>query len=316
MDGEKVVSRRAHSVIVVDYHYGGLNPVELGQENCLPSHSFGPAVRTHWLLHYVVSGFGKFVREEKTYQVGPGQIFVIPPYLETYYEADRENPWHYVWIGFTTGEVLPEALAHPVITCPEAREIFGEMISGSGMGEGQSAYLSGCLWKLMSIFLNQGTPRADYVDKAVSCMNAEFANGITVREVADRLGLDRSYFSTIFSEKMGIPPGEYLTGLRLAEAAKLMTVYGESPSLAAISVGYRDLYHFSKMFKKHFGASPRNYVNTCREKAVQKASSDESRDMSRAGTDEGKTLPKTGPDESEAVPQSRPAAGNPAAERN
>lgn len=47
--------------------------------------------------------------------------------------------------------------------------------------------------------------------------------------------------------------------LRMEKAAELMTVYGEKPSTAGASVGYPDIYHFSKMFKKHFGVSPREY---------------------------------------------------------
>ena len=39
-----------HSEIVIDYRYGGLNPVEFGHEKCEPAHAYGPAVRTYWLL--------------------------------------------------------------------------------------------------------------------------------------------------------------------------------------------------------------------------------------------------------------------------
>ena len=51
------------SVIVIDSHFPGLNPVQFGSEECAPGHFFGPAVRTYWLLHYVVSGKGTFVAE-------------------------------------------------------------------------------------------------------------------------------------------------------------------------------------------------------------------------------------------------------------
>ena len=73
--------RRIHSEIVIDSGYGGLNPVQFGYESCISCHCFGPAVRTHWLLHYVVSGFGSFTREGAVHRLGPGQIFVIPPYM-------------------------------------------------------------------------------------------------------------------------------------------------------------------------------------------------------------------------------------------
>lgn len=251
-----------HSEIIIDCHYGGLNPVQFGYETCQPAHSFGPAVRTHWLLHYVASGFGKFTREGVTYRVGSGQIFVIPPFLETYYEADRERPWQYMWIGFTTEEKLPEVFSQPVIACPGVGDVFNEMMSCSSMENGRSAFLSGCLWKLVAVLLEKGKPKADYIDKALNCMHSEYSRGITIREIADRLGLDRSYFSTAFSKRIGVSPSEYLINLRLAKAAELMRIYKERPSTAAISVGYDDPYHFSKIFKKRFGMSPREYIRS------------------------------------------------------
>lgn len=248
-----------HSEIVIDYHYGGLNPVEFGHEKCAPSHAYGPAVRTYWLLHYVVSGFGRFERDGITHRVEPGQIFVIPPYQETYYEADDKKPWYYIWVGFTTGEQLPELLMQPVISNLDAGAIFQEMFSCSNMESGRSAYLTSCLWKLMAVLLEKETPKEGYVEKALNCMHSEYSRGITIQEIAGRLGLDRSYFSGIFSRQMGSSPSEYLINLRLQKAAALMTVYGENPSTAARSVGYEDLYHFSKIFKKHYGVSPREY---------------------------------------------------------
>ena len=248
-----------YSEIIIDHQYSGFNPVQFGYETCAPSHSYGPAVRTHWLLHYVVSGFGRFERNGVVHRISPGQIFVIPPYLETYYEADAERPWQYIWIGFTTEEQLPEEFFQPVISCPDAGELFQEMKSCSSMENGRSAYLSACLWKLIALLLERGKSKSDYIDKALNCMHSEYSQGITIKEIADRLGLDRSYFSTVFSERVGISPSEYLINLRLTKAAELMRIYRERPSTAAMSVGYEDLYHFSKIFKKHFGVSPREY---------------------------------------------------------
>ena len=248
------------AVIVMDAHYGGLNPVQLGRQDCEPGHAFGPAVRTHWLLHYVHSGTGCFQRDGVTYQIKPGEIFVIPPYMETWYGADAERPWKYTWIGFEADGPLPEILSRPVISCPEAGVLFDEMLTCDKMENGRSAFLAGCLWKLMSLFLERGEKKPDYVDKAIHCMRSEYASGITIQEVADRLGIDRSYFSALFSGQTGMPPNEYLIRLRLSRAAELMKVHGERPSTAAISVGYHDLYHFSRIFKKYYGMSPRTWM--------------------------------------------------------
>lgn len=249
-----------HSEIITDCHYSGLNPVQFGYENCAPGHSFGPAVRTHWLLHYIVSGFGEFTKDGISHKVSPGQIFVIPPYQETYYEASHKNPWKYIWIGFTTNQELPDIFSQPVISCPQAGALFGEMISCSNMENGKSAFLTGCLWKLLSLLLEQGPIQSDYIEKALACMHSEYMNRISIQEIADRLGLDRSYFYTLFSERMGMAPSDYLIHLKLTKAAELMLVHHERPSIAAASVGYEDFFHFSKIFKKHYGMSPRNYI--------------------------------------------------------
>ena len=246
--------------IVIDQHYKGFNPVQFGSESCEAGHFFGPSVRSHWLLHYVVHGFGIFERDGVSRAVKPGDIFVIPPYQETYYEADRKKPWRYIWIGFTAvGEEVPAPLQSAVIHCPGAGKVFEDMLRCGKLENGRSAFLAAKIWELFSILLEEGEGTAGYIEKALNYMNSEYINGITVQQVAEMLNLNRSYFSELFKDQMGVPPQTYLINLRLEKAAQLLTLYGETPATAGISVGYPDIYHFSKIFKQHFGLSPRQY---------------------------------------------------------
>lgn len=247
------------SEIIINEDYHGLNPVVFGRERCEPSHSFGPAVRTYWLLHYVVSGKGRFVREGKTYYLGKGDIFVIPPMLETYYEADKNDPWHYIWIGFTASDIPKKVLDKPVLHLPLSGRIFQDMKRCSELEGGRSAYLSSRLWELMSMLLDEGSGSAGHIEKALSIIHSEYANGITVTELSHRLNLDRTYFSALFKKKVGLSPVKYLNELRLNQAADLIKNHGMAPGIAALSVGYADYCNFLKAFKKHFGCSPRAY---------------------------------------------------------
>ena len=154
---------------------------------------------------------------------------------------------------------LPQAFNDPVLHISGAGRIFEDMLSCKKMENGKAAFLCSKLWELISLILEGEEPAADYIKKARSIMKAEYVNGITVAQVSEMLGLDRSYFSTIFKNKMGVSPQQYLMRLRLEKAAELMTIHGESPSVAAMSVGYPDIYHFPKIFKSHFGVSPRAY---------------------------------------------------------
>ena len=62
------------SEIVIDQHYKDFSPMQFGSETCDPGHFFGPSVRTHWLLHYIVYGFGRFERDGISYSVKTGDI--------------------------------------------------------------------------------------------------------------------------------------------------------------------------------------------------------------------------------------------------
>ena len=75
------------------------------------------------------------------------------------------------------------------------------------------------------------------------------------------LVINRSYFSSLFNDKIGIPPKEYLIRYKLEIAAELMTKENKSISLSAFSVGYNNIYNFSKVFKKYYGVSPRTYIS-------------------------------------------------------
>lgn len=248
-----------HSEIIVNHHYHGLNPILFGYEINRPAHAYGPAVRTFWLLHYVVSGFGRFARGGVTHQLGPGEVFVIPPYEQTRYEADPSHPWDYIWIGFQVEGEIPEVLQTSVIRCAAAGQIFEDMKRCGSLESGRSAFLAGQLWLLLALLSDTAGAKTDFVDKAVSCIRSEYMTDLTVASLSERLGVDRSYFSAQFKKRTGQPPGQYLAHYRLQKAAELLTTYGQPPSMAALSTGHSDLFHFSRMFKRFFGVSPRAY---------------------------------------------------------
>lgn len=248
-----------HSVFVADEGYQDLNPVSFGYHACPASHGYGPAVRTYWLIHYIVSGRGFFECHGNRYTLSAGSMFVITPYEETYYEADSADPWHYIWIGFTCQGTPPAALPD-VIELPGGLPIFQAMKLCENQESGRSAFLCARLWELFALLLKKEQTDVDPVERALDYMHSEYMTGITVEQISHRLNLDRSYFSTMFRKKVGISPGKYLLQYRMHAAATLLLDNGKSVSVTANSVGYSDIYVFSKMFRRFYGVSPREYV--------------------------------------------------------
>lgn len=90
-------------------------------------------------------------------------------------------------------------------------------------------------------------------------METNFDRDLSLAGVADRFHYHPSYFSTLFKQSVGTTFSDYLYGLRMREAARLLK---ESKLYAATigqKVGYPGAAYFTKAFKKQYGMSPDQY---------------------------------------------------------
>lgn len=243
---------------VLNKAYKGINPVEFGYQTCESNHKWGPGIRTYWLLHFVVSGTGIFQTKDNTYTLQPGQIFVTEPYTQIFYQADKNNPWEYIWLAFTCDEGLPVELPS-VLTRPELQPLFESLKLATRLQNGRTEFLCAKVWELFSILLEEKAEKPDYIQQAVNLIHAEYMNDLTVQTLALRLGLDRTYFSALFKKHLGTSPKQYLLHYRMEQAAMLLSRQQTPVGIIAVSVGYNDVYTFSKAFKRHFGCAPTDY---------------------------------------------------------
>ncbi len=94
-------------------------------------------------------------------------------------------------------------------------------------------------------------------------MNDNYTKELTLTKLAARIHLAPIYFSRKFKEYFGLAPINYIIELRLHEAAILLRNSSLSIQQVAEQVGYKDSFHFSKLFKRHFGTAPQSFrVNT------------------------------------------------------
>lgn len=84
------------------------------------------------------------------------------------------------------------------------------------------------------------------------------AREITLGEMARMAGMSVPYFCSRFKAAFGLSPMECLIQHRMHHAAHLLNDRTLAVAAVAEAVGYNDPFHFSKMFKKHFGMSPRS----------------------------------------------------------
>lgn len=84
---------------------------------------------------------------------------------------------------------------------------------------------------------------------------------MTLHQLAGNAGISVPHLSAEFKRCYGDSPINYLIRQRLQQARYLLLDRGLSIGEIAAKVGYEDIFHFSKLFKKHFGRSPRSMRN-------------------------------------------------------
>ncbi len=77
--------------------------------------------------------------------------------------------------------------------------------------------------------------------------------------MADYIGINRTYLTSIFKEKMDKSPQEFLMQVRMSKACELLLNTDVPINVVAREVGYEDQMAFSKMFRKKNGLSPDQY---------------------------------------------------------
>jgi len=250
-----------------------------GTQQCSRGHSYGPAVRDYFLIHYIHRGKGVFKVDGKKFELKRGEGFVIWPHLLSYYQADENNPWQYSWIGFTglkAEDYLKEAgitKARPFFRTQNSEKtsaIFNEMTETGNLKKSKEIKLMGLLYLFFSELIensdqqhkNNKNLKQEYLKKAVNYIDRNYSRpDLKISDIASYLNLNRSYLWQLFSELLDKSPQQYLIEFRIEKAALLLENYDLKVRSAALSVGYEDPFNFSKIFKKVMGETPSHYKN-------------------------------------------------------
>lgn len=217
----------------------------------------------------------------KTYELGPGQAFIIRPGEETTYRADDDDPWSYMWVGFHgyRAEDFIEAMGYvkgsPIIKIEQmdtCAECINKMLEYSQITRINEVKRMSALMLLFATIMEDNAsdaqesdnieyPSKIYVKAAVDFITEKYMNKIKIDDIADFIGISRSHLTGSFKKEMGVSPQEYLINFRLEKAASLLRSSKEQINIIAYQCGYEDSLSFSKAFKQKFGMSPKSFRN-------------------------------------------------------
>lgn len=102
------------------------------------------------------------------------------------------------------------------------------------------------------------------IGRALAFMREHFAEAITLTDVAQAARLSRFHFCRLFHTQTGVPFHDYLHELRVNRAKALLADRYMTITEVAYAVGFNDLSHFDRTFRRIVGRSPTEYRTSMR----------------------------------------------------
>lgn len=250
-----------------------------GIQKCQSNYSWGPGVRDHYLLHYVISGKGVYQVSGRTYALREGDLFLAYPNQNIFYQSDEREPWEYCWVGFdgTDAALLMEqtelSTENPVYRF-EGDELYKQMMQvyhAQGSRPYETTYMTGALYQLLSILIRVSRPvrrqsaAASHVARACDFIANYYALPISVEDIAAHVGLSRSRLYRAFQKEARLSPVQYLSHFRIRQACVLLRRGDLSIKAVAQSVGFENQLYFSRRFHEIMGISPTEYMRSLNE---------------------------------------------------
>lgn len=238
-----------------------------------------------WELYYVTHGYGRRMTGDTLMRFSEGDVVLIPPGMPHYWEyegdsVNQEGEITYLMIAFSPafidrcietfpeirrslyGRTLPaEALKYGIESSAVIKSVLGRMSESDDIGQ-----LSEIIRLLPFIFTTTdhkliGKPirierDVRRIQQVAAYVMAHYSHPIKLDDVASHIGMNRSAFCTFFKRNKGMTFSKFVTLYRLETACELLRATKKQVSEICFAVGFNDLPHFNRVFKKQYGVSP------------------------------------------------------------
>ena len=104
-----------------------------------------------------------------------------------------------------------------------------------------------------------GNKRIDKLKPVIKYVELHYSEQMTVAEMASLAGFSESHFMRFFKETFGVSFVTYLNDYRLSMAARLLLSTEESILEISQQVGFENLSHFNRCFKRKYNKTPSQY---------------------------------------------------------
>ena len=223
--------------------------------------------RPNWALVMKYEGETVYTANGKTMLSDENHIVILPKGCS--YDWQCTQFGHFIIIEFESDLQASEPIVFPIKHSEKMLKKFKEIEYKRNLREAMFEIES--IKNTYSILLSLSHPSAEqYVssDKqrkilpAVEYISKNYDQNITNDRLASLVGVSTVYFRKLFTQVMGVSPIAYTKQRRIEKAKEMLKSDYGTLSDIALSLGYANLYDFSRDFKKHTGVSPSKYTHS------------------------------------------------------
>lgn len=246
-------------------------------------------------IGYCYWGDGELIIEDRIYPYGGEMFTIIPANIPhtTNSKAGHKCKWEFLFIdieGFIRNEMNLDPLWQSrVISTINKRGTLKTVENHGNMAqivqniirecreedifykESVKGYLYAFVIECMRIADEREKSRhtkkvTEYVKNALEFIEENYAEQITMEEIANAAGLSESHFRRVFEETMNMKPLDYVNMVRIDKACILLAKEAISMEELSYRVGFRNQSTFNRNFKRLMGISPQQWKKTSKGK--------------------------------------------------
>lgn len=199
---------------------------------------------------------------------------VLPVKKDTLFLINKNNPYSVrckepgksICVTFS-GESKLSTMILDCADYPKIKNSFLKLLQYKNL-QSESNYCDAMsvLYEILSFIHKKSSP--EYVSSDIKAkvqfsrnfiLENYMTSDLSTSALAKQCGITPKYFSTVFKRLYNSTPTQYIINLRLKSASELLMQSTFNINEIAEMVGFSDIYYFSKLFKKRFSCSPKEF---------------------------------------------------------
>lgn len=238
---------------------------DLPMENWLLEHSEITFGKHHFPLHlhpqyctvsFTLSGNASLLGPKNTYQIGEGDIVLIPPHIPHQTIVAEEFNYKIIRLHIDVLGSFPNSIQ--IISSDANSKLYQELHQLIFENEDQ---LSSAAWVefMDKHYYTQITKREELFSNVLLHIRACFQEQLTLHKLSELAYMSPSHFHRRFSQCFSLSPLQYIMSLRIDYAKKAMR-NKKNLTEVALESGFYDQSHFNKYFKRYAGLRPKDFL--------------------------------------------------------